>query len=79
MKVPKEVQQVVLKEAAIEETTEEVVVIVADVVAFARRNDIPVIAPEDPNLPSLVERVRAAAPDFICNRGITSQRVTGDG
>jgi methionyl-tRNA formyltransferase len=35
------------------------------VTAIARRNDIPVIAPEDPNLPSLVERVRSLAPDFL--------------
>jgi methionyl-tRNA formyltransferase len=36
-----------------------------NVAAVARRHSIPVIAPEDPNLPEIVARVRALAPQFV--------------
>lgn len=35
------------------------------VAAAAQRHGIPVIAPEDPNLPRIVERVRALAPHYL--------------
>jgi len=35
------------------------------VAAVARRHDIPVIAPEDPNHPDIVERARNLAPDYL--------------
>jgi len=37
----------------------------ASVAAFAAQKGIEAITPEDPNRPEVVERVRAAAPDFI--------------